>query len=323
MIPIFIGGTGSCGTTILKRILASHPSITSVPLELRIIVDPDGALDLIKAFTTFWSPYRIDKAFYRFKRLLQLSDSGSFSAKGFAELLRIVGICPRPYSSLAMGRWFGREYYYKRINKFEKELQVSTTRGVWIGSDSWRRRRMYHAAPLSEEEAFKILSDFFNDLYCKRAEIEKKADCSHWVEDTPENFLRFKELRDLFPNARFIHIFRDPRDVVASFRGFRWSGYNIEIIAKRISSMLNEWLKNKKVLPHDMYIEIRLESLGENTEKEFVRLYDFIGLPISGNINMLMPSKMHIGRWRKHLNSHELKIVTSILQPFLETYGYE
>ena len=49
--PIFIGGTGRSGTTILKKVLQQHSNIVTIPNELRIIIDPDGILDLFNALT--------------------------------------------------------------------------------------------------------------------------------------------------------------------------------------------------------------------------------------------------------------------------------
>ncbi|GAG26602.1 unnamed protein product, partial [marine sediment metagenome] len=54
MVQTLIGGTGRSGTSILKQVLASHPKVIALPTELRIIVDPGGALDLKRALTDRW-----------------------------------------------------------------------------------------------------------------------------------------------------------------------------------------------------------------------------------------------------------------------------
>jgi Sulfotransferase family len=40
--PIFVGGTGRCGTTILGRLLGSHPDYATIPIEARFHASPDG-----------------------------------------------------------------------------------------------------------------------------------------------------------------------------------------------------------------------------------------------------------------------------------------
>ncbi len=45
--PIFIGGTGRSGTTILGRLLGSHSAVSLIPIETRFLVDGRGLLDLV------------------------------------------------------------------------------------------------------------------------------------------------------------------------------------------------------------------------------------------------------------------------------------
>src|SRR4051794_8815311 len=55
-----------------------------------------------------------------------------------------------------------------------------------------------------------------------QAAVLAAAGKSIWAEKTPGNVVRFDFVRRHFPNARFVHIIRDGRDVVCSFREQRW-----------------------------------------------------------------------------------------------------
>ena len=49
--PIFVGGTGRSGTTIVAQILDAHPRMHMIPIEVRFIVDPGGLCDLVAGRT--------------------------------------------------------------------------------------------------------------------------------------------------------------------------------------------------------------------------------------------------------------------------------
>ena len=50
--PIFIGGTGRSGTTILSKLLNQVDSVYTIPQEIRFITDPDGILSLKHALVS-------------------------------------------------------------------------------------------------------------------------------------------------------------------------------------------------------------------------------------------------------------------------------
>ena len=51
--PLFVGGTGRSGTTIVAKVLGAHPGYYMIPFETRFLVDPGGLIDLVDGRTTF------------------------------------------------------------------------------------------------------------------------------------------------------------------------------------------------------------------------------------------------------------------------------
>jgi hypothetical protein len=51
--PLFVGGTGRSGTTILAKILGAHPAYHMIPLETRFIAEHGGLVDLVEGRTYF------------------------------------------------------------------------------------------------------------------------------------------------------------------------------------------------------------------------------------------------------------------------------
>jgi len=321
MIPILIGGTGRCGTTILRKVLGCHPQVVSLPLELRIIVDPDGAVDLVSALSERWSPYRADRALFRFQHLLELSAKSNFPQKLIADVLRRVGISSKSYVSLALEEWFGSSFFRLRVNQLMEQILRDKTRGSWIGSEPYQiPARIYEAGPFEKSKICKVLADFFHDLFRHRSKDDSQT---HWLEDTPENLLCYRELAALFTNMRFIHILRDPRDVVASYRRFRWGGGKIEIIAQRILQILNQWLETRSELSSEQYVEVRLEDLSLNGSRELERICEFIGLPMVSDLLRIPLNQSNSGRWRLDLSEDEIGTVEAYLAPIIREYGYE
>ncbi len=51
--PLFVGGTGRSGTTIVGKVLGAHPDYHMIPFEIRFLTDPGGLIDLVESRTGF------------------------------------------------------------------------------------------------------------------------------------------------------------------------------------------------------------------------------------------------------------------------------
>lgn len=327
MIPIIIGGTGRSGTCVLKRVLACHSKIVSIPTELRIIVDPDGALDLKSALADRWSPYNADHAIQRFRKLLTACESTNLSRKIEWKLLQMIGghISPKSYSRWHLGQFFGMNYYRKRTDSLINELSYYVTRGSWIGSPSYQiPARIYEANYFSSDDISRILRNFFHDLFRHRAGNGQQT---HWIDDTPYNIVHAKELLELFPNMRLIHIYRDFRDVLASYRKFSWGGNDPVSIARRLSNIVRCWFKLRESIPSSAYFEIALEKLAASPVACLKEICEFIDLDfdesLEKSIERIQTVHVHTGRWEYDLSKVELKAALPYLSSLLEAYGYD
>ncbi len=104
---------------------------------------------------------------------------------------------------------------------------------------------------------------------------------SKWGEKTPAHILRLGEIRRCFPNARVIHIVRDPRAVVCSaikaFSGGRFSDWNIYGAA-------NYWVRCVEVharqeqSPSARYMLVRYEDFVTEPERTLSGISSFLGI---------------------------------------------
>ncbi len=109
---------------------------------------------------------------------------------------------------------------------------------------------------------------------------------ARWVDGTPEYSLHIRGLRKLFPQARFVHVFRDVDAVVRSMVNFdRATG--IQLVANE-EDAYKYWLRTVKAClkaeeaygPHVVY-RLRYTALLENPVPTLRSLLDFLGEPYS------------------------------------------
>lgn len=324
MSPIFIGGTGRSGTTILKRVLGRHSKIVTLPDELSVIIHPDGALDLVDSLSDRWSPYTADIAIHRFRDLMLINAGArSMSVANFGKAIKVtfrkLGASPPRYMGGGLSYCFGADYYRQRLEKLLSDLCYHTTRGSWIGSPPLKiRSKIYESGPYQKQDIARIVADYFNDLY-KRAANNNEI---YWLDDTPYNILRTNELMELFPKMRMIHIFRDPRDVLSSYRRFSWGGDNYLSIARRLAGIYQQWLDIQKKISKDIYLEIGLEALSENPELHLREICDFLDIEFEDGLLNIPLDKVHAGRWKHDLVKENMYEIEKILGRFIVQYGY-
>lgn len=109
-----------------------------------------------------------------------------------------------------------------------------------------------------------------------------RGDVTHVVDKMPDNWVVLGWIATTFPNARIVHVRRDPRDIavscwITSFAQIPWS-CRLEHIAERLvakSRLMAHW---RRVLPIPVY-ELDYETLVADTEGETRRLLDWLRLP--------------------------------------------
>jgi sulfotransferase family protein len=117
----------------------------------------------------------------------------------------------------------------------------------------------------------------FYELYAKRFGKPR------WGDKTPPYVHRMTLIQDLLPEAGFIHVIRDGRDVALSTKDLWFGPNSVEEAAQRWRSLIEKARRQSKQLSH--YLEIRYEDLVSDTEPTLRRICDFVDL--SWNPSML------------------------------------
>ncbi|MCD6162423.1 MAG: sulfotransferase [candidate division Zixibacteria bacterium] len=192
--------------------------------------------------------------------------------------------------------------------------------------------KLYHDFPTTNS-MFKLARNLrhFVDLYFSNfADINGKT---RWAEKTPNNIFCINETLDFFPDAKFIHVIRDGRDVVLSL----CQGRNFNPV-----TAIFRWLVSAEAgirfRGNPRYYEVRYEDLildTENTLKKLMAFLDedfdpnMLNYTESGKDNILGYGSSpiysnKIGKWKtQELNPVILKSFDLALSDLLEKVGYE
>jgi hypothetical protein len=179
------------------------------------------------------------------------------------------------------------------------------------------------------------------------------------LDKTPRNALRIPFLRTVFPEAKFIHIVRDGRDVACSLmpgvggdswyhlKPVRWREMQaeqqpIERCALVWRDVIQTVCADLAGLPH---LQVRYEELLAAPRERVADTWQFLGLPIDASalnfadkIQDATADSYHAGgqdvwyredharrtgRWRENLSPEQQRRVNAVLADTLKSLGYE
>ncbi len=100
--------------------------------------------------------------------------------------------------------------------------------------------------------------------------LEAAGACG-WLEKTPSNVYSFRQIAQLYPEARFIHIVRDARDAIASYNQREKS------VFKAVSRWYYATLSGIQYRGCPRYYEIKYEDLVQQPAESLALLCGFLG----------------------------------------------
>lgn len=138
----------------------------------------------------------------------------------------------------------------------------------------------------------------------------------------------YEKVRRLFPEARFLHLTRDPRDVIASWLKFGWVG-NGWAGAREWRTLQREWLAVRGRIPEDRWMELRFEDLVAAPEERLREVAAFAGFDYDdamlrfhehSTYEPLDPSQAH--KWRGRMDPRTVRVIEAVLGADVERWGY-
>jgi hypothetical protein len=256
--------------------LKSHPEIhSSLPREIKYLTSRYGLVDL-----NFGRPIRLEEDFKGVRNNLAASINN-------------------------------------RIGKSKEELFLTFLKSKWWSETGKKGKPRGLVQGITEEQLAEISSRFSSSykkdlLVASRQFFYDLSSCQfkkdtvrYFADSTPVNTMQAHFIYQLFPDALFINMIRDGRDVAYSvskeswgpsdpFKGLKWWGNRVLVSHQSLSQ-----------LPNKQHLEIRLEELiVSDRENQYLKILNFLG--ISDHPSVLeffslemRPEKMSQGEWKE------------------------
>lgn len=150
----------------------------------------------------------------------------------------------------------------------------------------------------------------------------RKPQASRWFDKTPQNVYGAAMIAQDFPLAKFVHIVRDPWDVISSLRIGKVMKVQDVIGACNYWREAVEIIQTLKRAFPDRVHEVRYEDLVKAPEQELKRLLDFIGEaydPAWFAKFRLAPRQHDVAQL---FSETECRLVPELCGPMMEYFGY-
>jgi hypothetical protein len=139
----------------------------------------------------------------------------------------------------------------------------------------------------------------------------------------------FDRIRFLWPDARYIHLIRDPRDVARSVLQKGWAG-NIYQASEFWIQAENCWDSLVTHLTRDQVFEIHYEDLVRRTEAVLTEICRFVGVDYSEKMlgyradapQYPPPDPSLVAQWKTKLSPRNVALVEVRTGPLMERRGY-
>ncbi|MGD1854734.1 MAG: sulfotransferase [Leptolyngbyaceae cyanobacterium] len=139
----------------------------------------------------------------------------------------------------------------------------------------------------------------------------------------------FDRLPKVWPDARYIHIVRDGRDVARSCIGMGWAG-NVWRGVERWIEAEKMWVELSQKLSPDQKLEIVYEDLIVNYVDTLKKICSFIGVDYDAAMldyvhssDYSLPQPSLIQQWKKKQTNRQIQLVESRIADMLLERSYE
>jgi hypothetical protein len=244
----------------------------------------------------------------------------------------------------------GFAYYRSETHVFNslwprfRDLDQPSTREALL--DVWLKAPQHIRSGLDESEARRALGAGFTNggefLRLVMDATAAKQGAPRWAETTPAHILHLPEIHATIPDALFIHVIRDGRDVALSLQKQGWA---VPLPWDRSQPVLAagafwRWTvdagrRGARRIDRRAYLEVTYEDVTGAPQRTLDRIGEFIEQRLDYSVilqnavgsvaepNTSFPgSSGYSRRWERELTPHLARRLEAIVGPMLDKLGY-
>ncbi len=225
----------------------------------------------------------------------------------------------------------------QELDEFLKFMELKTRfKEMKLPIEGFRSRILNAGLPADKPTLLKAFVEEYFD--------KKGTGAETVVVKAPNVYFHLEELKAIFPDLKFIHVFRDGRAVHASkIRSLSTKG---EMMSSNPYSSAKTWAaKVALVKKRNSVIEVRYEELLRNTQETLGQILVGLGVPEDGrNVvreqkgyfnlvganqthlhkNLLKkPDPTHVDKWKKELPAAHIRVFETVAGKALLSLGYK
>ena len=282
LLPVFAGGTGRSGTTIIVNLLSRHPQFhASLPREIKYLTERKGLIDF-----NFNRPLSEERSLKELRnaiagKILPLLGKSNFDI----------------FSSRIHGRW------WSEVGK--KGTQRGLIQSITLDVVDDALKEFENSFKKDPKKASR---EFYFTL--SAAQISS-PDVVYFGDSTPTNIINAKYITQIFPEAKFINMIRDGRDVALSVSKERWGPSTPEQALLWWEKRVEHAHYSLEQISSEFKLDIRLEDLVvHQRESSYQKLLTFLDLQDHPTMRkyfneQMTVEKMHFGEWQNEVKNPE------------------
>lgn len=277
------GGHGRSGTTIMKRLLCSHPQISWVTrAETQIMEIVADLLPYVSYDCDYYLPRRSSTGYVDFRRRVLDRFGDTPEARAVLEELEVEIAGPAVY-----------------VPRFRSFPLVK---------------------PIPDAELSRLFSSFIHRLFAVSM-LNPRA--GYACEKTPSNAQYIIQAHSLVPTSKMIVMIRHPLDTALSFLPPEWGPNHPIEAAHYTHAYLSRWRVVSNRVPSSYYITIKLEDLIASPYTVLSETFEFLPIEAGRKIITKAAELLRQpASKREMVSAEELKRMQAILAEDIAELGY-